>query len=1286
MWCFLTFTLASLQAAAGHSWCNRDIPENCFGRQQSSDWNSPVKVNSLPPKHSLAIAKGQNSSYVLAFSRYPEGGLLPVRRFHVEEGFNLKELGKLYLQNVTGEVVSASVWDWNNDSHWDIFLLVSLKTETYTSKKRLLYFQYDDIRLSFVETPGLFDALDTDWDALQVTDWFSNGHPDLVFIKGSSMFFLKGTADHGITPLTGSANPFQDIRWIPHPHTGFLIVDWDGDGDLDLIISDASLYTLTKLRYFERVADGSLRERTSDSNPFKGLEISDGFEDGLFSLEDTPGGYPSIMLQHYDGLHVYRRQISQTLVKFNEDWTPFKNLHAQNLPIPEDWSTADLDRDGKIDLLLCSEAGLQYVRQDVQNVYTVHEGYELGVNVSNCRSPRAVDFDGDGHFDILLARSADSMGLPSRDDCADSVIQFFRNFNGIFVDQGPLRWENASVIIYEGRPLDDCSGSTGPDAVFEVADWDNDGLPELLLGSAYFTPAYMGAGVPMLHLERLQNSTRMVMVSREDSIFASLDVNGFSSLQATDWSGDGRTGLMSASKGYHSGISLTYYSVLEDGNLSAKELPGADSTLIQYHAVDWDGDGTPELLAKAEYTQHFSLTMFGQGTCSDSSGCNSGGYCDSASRSCKCSSAHDGVDCSSCHPNFWTSSTLVYSAGRQCLPCDGLHMERSNACSGRGTCHDDASARLLLPDSLTYSKALVRGSGTCSCSDDAFEGKACNLGVCPAGTYETRGHSQQTSSCEPSPAGSYASSNSTDYIPCKAGFYSERGWAECSKCPTGKTTAAPGTGINKAACNIDTEYWLLLALLLAECTCFCFLLLTVVSSTPVADVTVESNTIMVQTVRRHFFLKRALVPLKLQMHSTGHPVLDSSEKSYLGEVMGPTSFQLLEHDGEKVEADAQSSMGRAYITPLRRLLCTGIFGVPMVVLLAFFAVTIFCTLSLQVKSTQAESIETRVLRSRTGGQKKSGHFWWYLNVVGPLALLLAMMLKALHWNSLTPLAKRLQNFKKVLRAENPEPQTCPRGPSRAVTCGQLLDLLQYFQGFIIERNMYYLCANIVLPLTKPHQLSYAELAGPKDVVWFVSHFWGSPFRHFVDSIRKHSQSVSGPTDWRMLSYWVCTFSNNQWRVKEEVGTHCEDSSFHLALRSRTCTGTAMVMDGDALPLTRSWCLYEVLTTLNLTQLRSDFQGLWLCTDTGVLNRGAARVDIAMCIGRRLSTLRLEDASASNQEDKNRIDERVRTMDGGFPAVNNFVRSRIQEAILATKHVVEDDFSGLLTQFSSAAEP
>eukprot|EP00438_Fugacium_kawagutii_P008959 Skav215555 [mRNA] locus=scaffold3091:212800:237229:- [translate_table: standard] len=130
----------------------------------------------------------------------------------------------------------------------------------------------------------------------------------------------------------------------------------------------------------------------------------------------------------------------------------------------------------------------------------------------------------------------------------------------------------------------------------------------------------------------------------------------------------------------------------------------------------------------------------------------------------------------------------------------------------------------------------------------------------------------------------------------------------------------------------------------------------------------------------------------------------------------------------------------------------------------------------------------------------------------------------------TPISKRRRQFLK----EWPLPrQPCERGPDRSMTAGQLQDFVQFFDAFIKERSMYYVCSNIVKPLTKPFQLSFVELIGPSTMEWFVSHYWGMAVRHFNDAIRKHAMSYA--TEWRGLAYWICTFSNSQWHVSDELG-------------------------------------------------------------------------------------------------------------------------------------------------------
>ena len=92
----------------------------------------------------------------------------------------------------------------------------------------------------------------------------------------------------------------------------------------------------------------------------------------------------------------------------------------------------------------------------------------------------------------------------------------------------------------------------------------------------------------------------------------------------------------------------------------------------------------------------------------------------------------------------------------------------------------------------------------------------------------------------------------------------------------------------------------------------------------------------------------------------------------------------------------------------------------------------------------------------------------------------------------TPLAHALLQLQKRLAEVRPHPKSSAAGPGRSISMNQLLEFFDHFQGYICERNMYYVCHNMLLPMTRLKKLSYAELAGPSTLQWFVSHYWGTP--------------------------------------------------------------------------------------------------------------------------------------------------------------------------------------------------
>ena len=163
---------------------------------------------------------------------------------------------------------------------------------------------------------------------------------------------------------------------------------------------------------------------------------------------------------------------------------------------------------------------------------------------------------------------------------------------------------------------------------------------------------------------------------------------------------------------------------------------------------------------------------------------------------------------------------------------------------------------------------------------------------------------------------------------------------------------------------------------------------------------------------------------------------------------------------------------------------------------------------------------------------------------------------------------------------------------------------------------------------------------------------------------------------------ICTFSNSQWHVKEELGNgRWQESSFYLSLISPQCRGTAMIIDELVQPLQRIWCLFEVYQTICLSR-HGPSQGLLLCTSTGVLQEGNAGTDVAVAVARKISSLDTRTAEASNEADHMMIHALIEQMPGGFDAMNAFVRETISDALKSSHLQYERAFVDLVQTLDS----
>jgi len=289
--------------------------------------------------------------------------------------------------------------------------------------------------------------------------------------------------------FNGQASHTASKYLIETMGSGVALFDYDNDGRLDIfLVNGAPLADPTPKgtipqkagpkywnRLYHQKADGTFEDVTEKA----GLQGT-GYDMGVAVGDYDNDGYDDLYVTGYGGNHLYRNNGNGT----------FTDVTQSSGTGGSGWSTSaawvDLDNDGRLDLVV-----LRYVKWDFDDVWCGEhrEGYRAYCHpdVFQPIAPLVYHNDGNGHFTEVSAKiGLDKLGKGlgiaigdfDRDGKVDVAVANDSMLEYLYRNKGDGTFEEV------GLPAEiavDGDGRTYAGMGIDLQDYDNDGLPDLII-------------------------------------------------------------------------------------------------------------------------------------------------------------------------------------------------------------------------------------------------------------------------------------------------------------------------------------------------------------------------------------------------------------------------------------------------------------------------------------------------------------------------------------------------------------------------------------------------------------------------------------------------------------------------------------------------------------------------------------------------------------------------------------------------------------------------------------